>query len=740
MIAPSSRVRRGRTRAALAGVLALAVTTVGLGSGSASGAATRTVCAVGCDFTSIAAAVTAAVDGDVVTVAAGTYTEPQVLINQKGITLEGAGSGLTIIDGGLATTLAGDGQLRVNTAASTSGPVTVKGLTIRNAGTTPTGTIRYAVQVKASRPDPSAVTFEDVAIEGIGNQDYGMYVNGAGGIDEAPFTFEDGSITGTGFHAILFENWRRAVTVEDSTFTEPTSGSATLRGFLSDVAPARVTEAYTFRRNTFTGQAISLSRFSVNDQGYDTIVAEDNTLTGLAGTDTGINIANTGTAAASAPTAVTVTGNRISGSGAARGISLAGNATGPVGPATVSGNSILGLSRGVDLVGAGLTGAIAINRNRLIQLGAGVNNGATSGTVNASENWWGCNAGPAGPGCTTSTGTGTTTIDTWIVVTAAVSPSTVPSGGTATVTADLRHLSNGVVISAAPAVFDGLETYYEASKGSVTPSSGPLTSGHAPTGTYTAPTGPTTDTVTVTIDGAAVALPVDVDGSGILGTVTSAQTGAPIAGLQVRLFKDGSTASSSRTTAADGTYLFGDLTTGSYEIWYRDVSNDDWVSEYHDGALTRAAGTPIAFTTGDVVVADEALDPKPVVIPVTLRTIAGQVTDPNGDPIPGIQVRLYTAPYTGSSSSATTDANGEYAFNRRPAGQYKLWFRDLTGKSWVSEYDGDAATLAEADGFALTEAADADVDATLTPKPAPPAPTSGGVEGTVTDEEGDPVV
>ncbi|PKO15858.1 MAG: hypothetical protein CVU39_10070 [Chloroflexi bacterium HGW-Chloroflexi-10] len=61
-------------------------------------AATITVCASGCDYTTIQAAITAAAPGDTINVAAGTYTE-DVVINKTNLSLIGAGRDITFIVG-----------------------------------------------------------------------------------------------------------------------------------------------------------------------------------------------------------------------------------------------------------------------------------------------------------------------------------------------------------------------------------------------------------------------------------------------------------------------------------------------------------------------------------------------------------------------------------------------------------------------------------------------------------------
>jgi hypothetical protein len=61
-------------------------------------ATTRTVRASDCDYTSIKAAIAAptTLNGDTLAIAAGTYTEPGILVN-KSLTLQGEAAGTTIV-------------------------------------------------------------------------------------------------------------------------------------------------------------------------------------------------------------------------------------------------------------------------------------------------------------------------------------------------------------------------------------------------------------------------------------------------------------------------------------------------------------------------------------------------------------------------------------------------------------------------------------------------------------------
>lgn len=97
----------------------------------------------------------------------------------------------------------------------------------------------------------------------------------------------------------------------------------------------------------------------------------------------------------------------------------------------------------------------------------------------------------------------------------------------------------------------------------------------------------------------------------IEGTVTStAGSQLPVAGVQVRLYRDGSTGSASTTTDADGSYVFTGRTAGSYRLWFRDVSSGRWISEYYADQTSLAAATVVTVPAAGTVVVDGQLVPR----------------------------------------------------------------------------------------------------------------------------------
>jgi hypothetical protein len=88
-------------------------------------AATISVCASGCDQTSVAAAVAAAAGGDTIVIAAGTYAANIEIPANLVLTLQGAGAGVTNLDGG------GQGPVLIVDAGAT---VTLESVTVERGG------------------------------------------------------------------------------------------------------------------------------------------------------------------------------------------------------------------------------------------------------------------------------------------------------------------------------------------------------------------------------------------------------------------------------------------------------------------------------------------------------------------------------------------------------------------------------------------------------------------------------
>lgn len=147
----------------------------------------------------------------------------------------------------------------------------------------------------------------------------------------------------------------------------------------------------------------------------------------------------------------TVSGNRIAGTGetGATGIyadesTTPGNAT-----YTVNGNSVTGYTDGVGIQVADFipANAFSVTMNAAFNRIANNETGAQAddATLNADNNWWGCNAGPGQPGCNpvASSGTGTTDVVPRLVFGASASPTTVTTGQTSQITASLAQNSAG---------------------------------------------------------------------------------------------------------------------------------------------------------------------------------------------------------------------------------------------------------------------------------------------------------
>ena len=125
--------------------------------------------------------------------------------------------------------------------------------------------------------------------------------------------------------------------------------------------------------------------------------------------------------------------------------------------ATVTANTIAGTDSAVELATGSVAGAptpsATITNNALFGNTNGVEN-ATTATVNAIDNWWGCNGGPGADGCPEilrpNPGTdGAVTASPYLVF-AVSAPGSIVPGANATVVAGIRQDSAGTAFPSGP--------------------------------------------------------------------------------------------------------------------------------------------------------------------------------------------------------------------------------------------------------------------------------------------------
>lgn len=153
----------------------------------------------------------------------------------------------------------------------------------------------------------------------------------------------------------------------------------------------------------------------------------------------------------------------------------------------------------------------------------------------------------------------------------------------------------------------------------------------------------------------------------ISGVVTARATGLPIEGLRLRAVSD--TRTYIADTAADGTYEFTDIESGTYEVFTRDF-DVVWINQIWQDIDCGIGNSACFGVDGDPIpVADdqqvENIDFSLARPSVLSGTVVDSVT---GDPVQSAQVRIGR---TNSPDSYTyTDHTGRYRFSMLTAGTY----------------------------------------------------------------------
>lgn len=186
----------------------------------------------------------------------------------------------------------------------------------------------------------------------------------------------------------------------------------------------------------------------------------------------------------------------------------------------------------------------------------------------------------------------------------------------------------------------------------------------------------------------------------ITGTVSDASGPLPWATVELFNPADSSTAIDSTMTREDGTYVLGNLATGTYKVKfsYDQGEGPDWYynPNYYNNQTTWAAAGTVSVTVGSTTSGINAS----LAQATTWGTVNGTVTDAaTGVKLDGLDVYMY-ADFAGEwvqMNSTQTDEAGFYSFKYVPVGNVKIevvdpWLLDFgqayTTNSWTVAVGG----------------------------------------------------
>jgi hypothetical protein len=396
----------------------------------------------------IGQAVENATDGDTIMVAAGTY--PESVSIYKSLTLEGAQAGNPGAPARLAEDPATESVVTGGTIGVYASDVTIDGFSFGYAGN--------QVQLGAAN-----ATVEDNMF--VGYQPEGFYDSALSGTS-AP----NARVVANYFTSPTAELYNHGGAVVQWSSPADCSGVQVSNNVFDGASLDALSDIYFFC-DGWAGQGMvtvagnhdtqNTSSFAIFQEMGGPVHVSNNTVSMVtANSGTGVifdDDPNIG--------AIDVSGNTLTGSPFRAVKIIPGTnavGAGPIAsPITITGNDFSGNGVGV-YVGAGsfaLGASLTLRGNNLSNESGdgdpatGVYNAPTSGgSVDARDNWWGCNAGPGNAGCSTQSGTA---FDPWLVLGISASPSSVTTGGSSTVTADVTHDSAGTDTSTSATISNG---------------------------------------------------------------------------------------------------------------------------------------------------------------------------------------------------------------------------------------------------------------------------------------------
>jgi nitrous oxidase accessory protein NosD len=424
----------GTMRRITGAMLACAVFVVCLATAGSALAMNKTVCASGCQFTSIQTAINAASEGATITIGSGTYAE-NVVVN-KPLTLQGSGKN-TVIEPAVSNPACSGGSLCGGSASNIvlvqANNVTITNMRLEgdNPGLT-SGVVVAGKDIDARNgiiTNHEAGTFDNLTVSKVSVAD--IYLRGIYASSGGSFTFKDDSVqnvqaeeasiamfafegTGVMEHNKVTEandaisaNWSHGTQFIDNIVTKSGSGIHTDNnggsGGVADLIKGnKISEckengygifvfvpyvSATVEGNKVKGCAVGLAAFgsAVSGQGptFTANKIDDTGATVSAGETVGAYITTDQLGFAFGDVTATLTGNSIKDAGT--GLVVTQSSPTPGQP-------------------AGGQATVNASGNSIFKNGTGAN-GEEGTVVEAENNWWGCKQGPASPKCNSVKGT-----------------------------------------------------------------------------------------------------------------------------------------------------------------------------------------------------------------------------------------------------------------------------------------------------------------------------------------------
>ena len=357
---------------------------------------------------SIQRGIDAASTGWTVNVATGTYNE-NIVINKQ-LTVQGAGNATTFING------VGPGADIATVNITAAGNVTLSGFTITNAPVTNNTDLRFGVLTNSGTAGVT-YTISHNKVIGTNNpdaeEDYGIYGRNSG---KENLVITNNVVTKTGANNIVVETHQGTTDISYNTLDAGCYGTDPI--FVMTLSGVDVTSQQNIHDNTIdmgtggpfdydhkaTGITFATGVTTGVGGQFTNIEITNNKVSNLKANRRGIGLTNlAATPSAGDINGALITGNTITGAAGNVTASMGINTYGLVTNATITGNTITGVDFSFKerLNGAIIATGTKLNGNSFDNNTNGVYTERTTGTLDATNNWWGNASGPHDPSGTT---------------------------------------------------------------------------------------------------------------------------------------------------------------------------------------------------------------------------------------------------------------------------------------------------------------------------------------------------